>query len=162
MTDWTIGADFSEDRIFRYTLYRIWDSMKPMVVFVLLNPSTADEKNNDRTNVRGICYGMDWGFGGICFVNLYAWRSPYPKELAKAGFPVGKANNNTILLTCQSAGLVVAAYGKQKGIDDRIREVEKLIMPFKPKCLGTTKDGYPRHILYLKKTEKLVPYGGLP
>ena len=70
------SAVFSDCRTWRYTLERYWDKSKPFALFILLNPSTADEYKDDPTNRRGIRYANDWGYGGVGFCNLFAYRTP--------------------------------------------------------------------------------------
>ena len=154
MDDWTIKrtADFSECRTWRYTLERVWDERLPVVVFVLLNPSTADENNDDPTNRRGINYAMKWGFGGVTFVNLFAFRTPYPKEMKSSYDPIGPDNNDWLLKEAANR-MVVFAWGTHGTYLDRDKEVIKLFqekIPSPPRCMGLTKHGHPKHILYLK------------
>lgn len=75
------SAIFSDCRIYRYSLSRIWNLTKDFVSFVCLNPSTADERNDDPTVRRCIRYAADWGAGGMVMLNLYAYRSTDPKKL---------------------------------------------------------------------------------
>ena len=82
------GAQFTEDRQYRYALWRIWNEDKPLVMFIGLNPSTANEYKNDPTIRRVMRYAADWGYGGVYMMNLFAWVTPYPKELEKARIPL--------------------------------------------------------------------------
>ena len=66
-------AIFSPDRIHRYGLWRIWDDALPKVLFIGLNPSTADELKNDPTIRRCIGYAKDWGYGGYIMGNIYCF-----------------------------------------------------------------------------------------
>ncbi len=164
MDDWTIKrtADFSPCRKWRYTLKRVWNPDLPTVVFVLLNPSTADEANDDPTNRRGINYAIKWGFGGVTFVNLFAFRTPYPKEMKVAVDPIGPDNNEWILREAIGRR-VIFAWGTHGTFLDRDKEVIKLFqddIAVPPYCMGVTKHGHPKHILYLKGDLEPVLFGG--
>lgn len=75
------SAVISKDGLYRYTLRRVWDESKPLLNFVLLNPSKADAETDDATVRRCIGFAKLWGFGGIVITNLYAYRSTDPKKL---------------------------------------------------------------------------------
>ena len=150
------GADFSSCRTYRYTLKRTWDFDKPGVLFILLNPSTADEKNDDPTNRRGIGFAKLWGFGSIVFCNLFAYRTPYPVELKKEKQPIGPDNDKWIKKEAADADLIVAAWGNHGNFMERNEEVKKLISSMKH--LGLTKSGEPKHILYLPGNSELKSF----
>ncbi len=151
------SAIFSDCRTWRYTLERYWGD-GDFVTFVLLNPSTADEENDDPTNRRGIAYAKAWGYDGCVFVNLFAVRTPDPKVMKQAMYPVGPENDTWICRMCRDAGLVVAAWGNHGSHINRARYVKSMIAPFHPKCLKITKSGEPGHILYLRSDARLVDY----
>ena len=71
-------AHFSDDRLHRYDLHRRVGESDKIVTFVMLNPSTADEVNNDPTVKRCIEYARGWGFGRLIVVNIFAYRSTAP------------------------------------------------------------------------------------
>jgi len=150
------SAEFSRCRTWRYTLVREWDDDLPRLLFILLNPSTADEEKDDPTNRRGIQYAIDWGYGACTFCNLFAFRTPYPKEMKAAPDPVGPANDATIKWHYENADLVVAAWGADGSHRGRDRQVYGLLPDLQ--CLGMTKAGHPKHILYLKSDEKPRPW----
>ena len=153
-------ADFSECRTWRYTLKRVWDESKPVALFILLNPSTADEVNDDNTNTRGIRYAQAWGYGGVTFCNLFAVRTPYPKVMKAAVDPVGPENNRWIMSEAEKPGPIILAWGTHGVHRNRDKDVVKLLndLGHMPECMGKTKDGHPKHILYLKKDLVPVPY----
>ena len=78
-------AKFSLDRKYRYRLTRRVGLADNAVTLVMLNPSTADETQNDPTIRRCIDFANRWGFGWLHVVNLSPLRSPDPKELLAAG-----------------------------------------------------------------------------
>ena len=83
------GARFSESRTHRYALWRIWEKGAPMVMFVGLNPSTADETQDDPTIRRCIDFAKRWGYGGLYMLNIFAFRATNPKDMKAAADPVG-------------------------------------------------------------------------
>jgi len=87
-------AKFSTCRKYRYALWRIWDDSKPYAMIVGLNPSTADETKNDPTISRCINFSKDWGYGGLCMANLFAFRATKPSVLMSSNDPVGSANDD--------------------------------------------------------------------
>jgi len=150
------GAEFSPDRIHRYSLWRIWDREKPYAAFVGLNPSTADEQKNDPTVRRCINYARDWGYGGLIMLNIFAYRSTDPGNLYTASDPVGPENDSFIGNVSSRAGVTVAAWGNHGDFLNRGREVMTLLK--NPHCLKLTKAGCPGHPLYLRKDLMPVPF----
>ena len=87
------SAILSDCRIYRYSLTRTWDVNKKYVLFIGLNPSTADENYDDPTIRRCVDYAHRWGYGGLVMTNLFAFRATLPIDLKNAKFPIGKENN---------------------------------------------------------------------
>ncbi len=150
------SAVFSLDRFHRYTLHRIWNAAAKPAMFIGLNPSTADEFKNDPTVTRCINFARDWGYGGLIMTNAFAYRSTDPKGLTKVRDPVGPENDKYLKAMSEEAGIVVAAWGVHGTFMDRDEEIVALIPNLY--CLGTTKDGNPRHPLYLRKDLQPVPW----
>lgn len=86
------SAIISECGKYRYSLSRIWDENKANVLFIMLNPSTADGDVDDPTIRRCIGFAKSWGYGGIYVGNLFAYRATDPKELLKVENPIGFEN----------------------------------------------------------------------
>ena len=152
------GAIIDETGEYRYQLWRIWDESKPLAVFIMLNPSTADENEDDPTIRRCMNYARSWGYGGIKVVNLFAYRATNPKELKNVNDPIGPLNNQYIFDAVNTSDMVIAAWGTHGRLHNRD---EKVIRIFQGKLqyLDLTKGGHPRHPLYLKadlKPRKLV------
>lgn len=142
------GANFSRDRIYRYTLWDVWAPEKGLVQFIGLNPSTADEEVDDPTVHRCKRFADRWGFGGLVMTNAYALRATDPKNMKAHQSPVGEENDDYLRRVSRKANLVVAAWGA--GIaPDREGRIKKLLAG-KLHILGLTKGGNPRHPLYLK------------
>lgn len=156
------GAEFSLDRVYRYDLWRTWDSTKPFMVVIGLNPSTADETEDDPTIRRCIGFAKREGLGGLHMLNLYAYRSTDPKGLlthSPIHFDyVGPNNDATIVDRAQRAGLIIAAWGASRQPlptrpTDVLRQLDRAGV--RTRCLGRTKSGEPRHPLYLAAASPL-------
>ena len=142
------SAVFSPCRTYRYTLTRTWELNQKSVLFIGLNPSTADENNDDPTIRRCIHYATKWGFGGLVMVNLFAFRATLPKNLMKTSFPVGEDNNLFIINAHKKTKMVLAVWGNNGNFLNRDQEVLELIS--NPMCLNINKSGQPAHPLYQK------------
>lgn len=149
-------ASFSEDRRYRFTLYRRWDKLGREILFICLNPSTADEAKDDPTVRRCINFAKDWGYRGVWIGNIFALRSTDPSELYKAWEPVGSANNLALRTMVERCDKVVYAWGNHGEHRDRGREVADMLGI--AWCFGVNKKGEPRHPLYLKRDAQLMEY----
>lgn len=140
------GADLSACRTWRYKLWRLWSSAPP-VVFIGLNPSTADELQDDHTIRRCMNMAASWHAGGIVMLNLYSFRATQPEDMWAAPDPVGPDTDEHILSSCQDALGVVACWGGFPQAAGRVREVLDMLdrgaVPLS--ILGMTKSGHPRH-----------------
>lgn len=154
-------ATISDDGLYRYTLSRRWSRERAFATFVMLNPSTADGEFDDPTIRRCVGFAKDWDMGGLCVVNLYAFRSTDPKALWKVDDPVGPKNDQYLTayaLEASSSGYpLVAAWGAG-GMARRIEHVRSLPGMEALTCLGVTKAGQPRHPLYLKSDSERRPW----
>lgn len=149
------GAEFSDCRTYRYVLWRKWNwqGYANQLMFIGLNPSTADEAKDDPTVRRCIRFAKDWGFGGVLMLNVFAFRATNPRDMKAAADPVGPANDEAFGYRRTQVGLIVAAWGTYCP-PERAHTVCRAIG--KPiHCLGRTKDGSPRHPLYLRADSKL-------
>lgn len=145
---------------YRYSLTRRWGAGRP-VVFVMLNPSTADAEVDDATVRRCIGYARARAYGALEVVNLFALRATDPLKLELVTFdPVGPENDAYILDATRRAALVVVAWGVHGSLRDRDRAVMDLFGGRRVWCLGVTKDGFPRHPVRLSLGAKLVEYRG--
>jgi hypothetical protein len=152
------GAIFDDqDDRYRYTLWRRWDPASPSVLFIGLNPSTADAKRDDPTVRRMIGFARSWGYGACTVTNLFAWRSTDPRVLRTAPDPTGPANDAAIVAAAQHADQVVACWSDYGKLYNRARVVLALLPDVDLWCLGLTAGGSPRHPLYLcADTERRV------
>lgn len=141
-------AVISEDGRYRYDLTRTWGD-GPRVCFVMLNPSTADATEDDRTIGRCVGFAASWGLDGLVVVNLFAYRAMRAIALLQVDDPVGPENDAYIAQAHQSSAFTVVAWGAHAAIAGRDRAVVELLNG-ELKCVGTTKDGSPRHLLYAR------------
>lgn len=149
------GAEFSTCKRYRYALWRRWngDGEHGQVMFVGLNPSTADEVSNDATTRRCIQFAKSWGYDEVMIVNVFGLCSLKPAGLKQGIDPVGVSNDQAMRDRLDKAALIVAAWGNHCPIE-RERQVYKLVNRT-IYCLGKTKSGRPRHPLYLPKNTEL-------
>jgi hypothetical protein len=149
------GAEFSPCGLYRYLLWRTWDSTRPQLCFVMLNPSTADAEKNDPTVHRCQTRAESMGFGGLQVLNVFAFRATDPKVMKAAADPIGRNNDGYLIRAANSAkagaAQIVAGWGHHA---QHWRRDKNVLLLFKAAgvdlyCLGTTKDGHPRHPLYV-------------
>ncbi|WP_263418699.1 DUF1643 domain-containing protein [Terriglobus albidus] len=153
-------ATFSPCRRYRYTLTIVWDDSKPLAAFIGLNPSTADEVQDDPTIRRCRDFAALWGCGGMVMLNLFAFRATDPNVMKAEREPIGEGNTLVELVTKFGVtGPLVAAWGKHGRHLDRGAQVKTLfsLTGRDLQCLGLNKDGSPKHPLYLAKVTKLQP-----
>lgn len=157
-------AVFDPSRTYRYLLTRTWDEAWPRVTWVMLNPSTADAFADDPTIRRCTAFARTWHAGGINVVNLFAYRATRPAELRRASDPAGSANDEFILEACRPPAMVIAAWGAHGSLRDRAETVTKMLAAAQVRlfCLGVTRDGHPRHPLYVPASTAAQPYREAP
>ena len=148
------AALLSYDRVYRYSLLRRWDISKDNAVFIGLNPSTANETEDDPTIRRCVRFAADWGYGGLCMINLFAFRATDPADMQTAAEPVGPLNDEHIKALTGRSGIVIAAWGMGGGFQNRGSIVRRMLPGLH--ILRLTKGGYPAHPLYLPKTLKPI------
>ena len=150
------NATLSDCRKYRYVLSRTWDRKKKTILFIGLNPSTADEQIDDPTIRRCINYAQNWGYGSLLMVNLFAYRATMPTELKKVKNPIGNDNDLHIKELIKKVDLAVAAWGNEGSLLNRDKEIKKIIPNLM--CLKINKSGQPAHPLYQKKDLQLINY----
>lgn len=164
--DWDAakGAILSECEKYRYYLWRrvqlrVGPRANTRVVFVMLNPSTADDVEDDPTIRKCMSYVRRWGFEWLDVVNLFAFRATSPKQLYTMGDvgQVGSDNNQWISDICSDADLTICAWGQHGKLLDRQKDVLRHL-PEKIHALKLNGDGSPAHPLYLKNDLKPVPW----
>jgi hypothetical protein len=143
---------------YRHSLGRHWDRDKGYVLFIGLNPSTADAAKDDPTIRRCIRFARDWGYGGMKMCNLFDWRATKPKNVPRDSFAVSEFNDPMLRVSVAQAGIVIAAWGNVPWADARITEVRRTVFCEEKRwyTLGLLKSGFPRHPLYVPAAAKPV------
>ena len=143
-------AVVSNNELYRYQLSRIWNSSLPMVMFICLNPSTADHNDDDPTILKCIKYAQNWVYGGLLMGNLFAYRATNPSDIKKVDDPVGPLNNHYLKLMSQQVIQIVCGWGNHGtflDMDDEVRCMFDKLYALKRNVSGT-----PSHPLYLKQS----------
>ncbi|MDP5273252.1 DUF1643 domain-containing protein [Chengkuizengella axinellae] len=143
---------------FRYSLFRVWDDSKKKVGFLMLNPSKADEVEDDNTIRKCVHFAKSWGYGSLEVINLFAYRATYPTELKSVEDPVGSLNDIYIKKVVDRCDQVILAWGNRGSYLKRNEEVLKMIDPDKLYVLEMSLEGHPKHPLFLSSTLKPKPY----
>ncbi|MCA0873609.1 DUF1643 domain-containing protein [Seohaeicola saemankumensis] len=153
-------AVYSDCERYRYSLTRIWDPAGRKALFVMLNPSTATEVQNDPTVERCERRARALGFGAFCVTNIFAWRDTDPRKMRAAKDPVGPENDAAILTGADWADQVIAAWGTHGAHLNRGAAVEALLRGTGSELfhLGLSKAGHPKHPLYIAYTQKPEPW----
>lgn len=159
------SAVFSKDRAYRYRLEIVWEPMLPLVQFIGLNPSTADEVRDDNTIRKCKQFARNWQCGGIIMTNIFAFRSTDPNPMKRHESPIAHpdesaANNFNLLAAALECKLHVAAWGNHgthlgrgESVAAFFREHERPL-----KCFRITKANQPEHPLYMPYTQPLIDY----
>lgn len=158
----TNKCTFSPCRQYRYTLEHVIDPALPVrrIMWIGLNPSTADEQQLDPTLRRIRRFSADWGYTSFVMTNLFAFRATDPRVMKASGFPVGHHNNSALIQSADKCEVVVAAWGTHGTFRDRDCAVVELLQRYghKLSCLDRTKGGHPKHPLYVAAAMKLKPF----
>lgn len=164
-------AVFSDDGQYRYLLTRAWGGQtfgggpegqgSRQITWVMLNPSTADALEDDATIRRCTRFSAVWNFTRMNVVNLYAYRATDPRRLLEVDDPWGPRNYAYVSRAIRDSVVVVAAWGAfADKMPGRI-DIEGICSTWDVslKCLGLTKDGHPKHPLYLPTKTALMDFG---
>jgi len=156
------GATFSGDALYRYLLWRTWDLKKPLLNWLMLNPSTADAFRDDPTVHRCRMWAWHWGYGGVVVTNIHAYRATDPRRLWKLDDPTGAENDAYILLVAKAAGHVVCAWGVHGERNERSKAVRTLLKDVSLYALRFAGSGEPMHPLYRRNDATPIPFGEAP
>lgn len=153
-------AVYSDCERYRYSLTRIWNPAGRRVLFVMLNPSTATEIQNDPTVERCERRARTLGFGAFCVTNIFAFRATDPKVMRAAADPVGPGNDDAIAGSVPWADRIICAWGSHGAHLDRGPQVEHLLRGTGQPLhhLGLTKHGHPKHPLYIGYSVQPEPW----
>ena len=153
-------AVYSDCEKYRYVLTRTWDAADDKVLFIMLNPSTATETQNDPTVERCERRARALGFGAFRVANIFAWRDSEPRRMRAAPDPVGADNDRLIRESCHWADHIICAWGTHGAYLDRGAQVSAIVHATgRPVFhLGLTKAGHPRHPLYIAYAQRPQPW----
>jgi|SRR6185369_546378 len=150
------GAHFSECRKYRYFLWRIWDKEKPLVMFIGLNPSTANESTDDNTIKRVMGIAKNLGYGGIYMMNCFPFISTNPDDLKDFGN--NAINEHWLYINSKVCRDVVFAWGNFKIVSETLRDKELIAMFPNAFALKINKNGSPKHPLYCPLNSEFVKF----
>lgn len=159
-SDHLSGAVISDDKLYRYGLWRTWNPELHLILWIGLNPSTADANTDDQTIRRMRSYSQAWGFGGLLVGNLFGYRSTDPYGLNDAQDPFGPENDAYLQRMNQKASMVLCCWGTFKAAQGAGKYVQALLPERKLHCLGLSAKGSPLHPLRLPGN--LTPRDYLP
>lgn len=159
----TNGCTFSLCRCYRYTLEHVMDPLLPLrrIMWIGLNPSTADEQQLDPTLRRIRGFSQAWGFTAFVMTNVFAFRATVPADMKAQADPVGPDNDYWLGRMASDCEVVVAAWGKHGAHAGRAAKVFEKLSPLTRSglvCLGRNGDGSPKHPLYVAGDTELVPF----
>lgn len=164
---------------YRYWLTRVWDDQLPRMMWILLNPSIADNRTDDPTVKKCMGFAKGLGYGSIEIVNLFAYIATEPKELLdiinnnkkiegckeltgkKAA--IGPYNDQHIKTAAQRAEVIILGWGNNASPFKRCKDVIELLPDKELKCIEINRSGQPKHPLYkgflsIKDKESLLTY----
>ncbi len=149
------GAVISGCGVYRYQLWRIWDPGKPLVLWIMHNPSKADAVHSDNTIDKIIRFTRSWGYGGLYVGNLFPYRSTDPSELKRAGYDIAARDENMhhVAEMAAKCNLKILAHGNPAL--KRWPNIMGLRNDWH--YLKMTNSGNPYHPLYLKSDLKPIP-----
>lgn len=155
------SATFSPCQRYRYALRRVW-GRGALVLWVMLNPSTADAQHDDATIRKCIRFSRAWGYGGLLVGNLYGWRSTDPAVLPEVAEPVGPDNDRHLVALASEAAIIVCAWGVNAD-PERAAFVVRLLQTTGKALhsVGRNADGSPCHPLYKPGHLRPMPFDGV-
>jgi hypothetical protein len=150
-------ASYSDDEMYRWWYERRWND-GALLCWVGLNPGTGDTDGKPRPTLNKVVEWADAaGCGAVRVVNLFAYRSTNPKVLRTTTDDiVGRENDDVIRKASELAEVTLAAWGAGGTLLNRGARVTGFLSD--PVCLGLTKNGEPRHPLYVAQATAFVPY----
>ena len=156
-----VNARISDDHLYRWELSEVWDATKPLVMWLMMNPSVANIEHADPTLRKTGTFARTWGYGGQLIGNIHAYRATDSKHLLHVRDPVGHGNDEAIFAMADRAEIVVLAYGQPpQALRSRAATVVKELKSRGAdlRYLRLSKDGTPYHPLYLPSSSMPLGY----
>lgn len=151
-------AVYSDCERYRYALTRTWEPAKPRLLYIMLNPSKATEVANDPTIERCQRRAVALGYGAFRATNLFAWRETSPERLKKRRASEGRDNMATLCEAANWADTILCAWGVHGTHRDQGARVLAALDGHPLHNLGLTKQGHPRHPLYVGYSVQPLPW----
>ena len=145
-------AKFSRDKKERYSLKREWDKSKKKILYIMFNPSLADDKKDDPTIRRLISFTKKFNYGGFLVGNIFTRVTPNPKKIDKST-GISDKNLEELFKLINKVDQIVYAWGNNIEEPKTIKELVS-----KPKCFGKNFNGTPKHPLYLPSSSELESF----
>ncbi len=158
-------CEFSSCRRYRYVLIHRWDELfdgGKLIMWIGLNPSTADEQQLDPTLRRIARFSRDWGYDGFVMGNIFGYRATLPADMRTQEDPNGPDNDRWLLEMAGRCEKVVAAWGAHGAYRDRGSDVARLLGKVPLYCVNQTKEGHPIHPLYQPADRTLIRWQPKP
>ncbi len=145
---------------YRYALGRQWQPEARRLTILMLNPSRADDRTDDPTIRRCMALAQGWGFGAITVVNLFAYRTAYPRQLREIADPIGPENDDALITAATQADLLLLAWGNSGHLYHRDQAVLALLKPYQERwcAIARNQTGHPCHPLYVRRDVPLRPW----
>lgn len=158
--NWHQGCVLSNDGRYRYHLWRRWTNGMGSVLWIMLNPSTANHERDDATLRKIQGFSRRWGYGALEVVNLFAYRATDPRNLFDIGDPIGPENDDWINRAIPEATMVMAAWGAHGNFFGRSIALRGMLSHHHVLCLGKCASGEPKHPVRLGYDTVLEPFIG--
>ncbi len=154
------SASFSVCKRYRYSLTREWGDNGKRLLYILLNPSTATESENDATVVRCQCRAEKLGFTSFRICNLFALRSKNPRLLSLSASPIGLENDRIIKKSILWSHVVICAWGNLGNYLNRDFVIRNHLLKLNRPCFhfGLTKNNQPKHPLYVPYSQEYIAW----
>ena len=153
---------FSKDRKYRYVLRHTWmdifDQKEKAIVWIALNPSTADENKLDPTLTRIKNFSISFGYNTFYMLNIFAFRATDPKVMLNEKFPIGEQNDFWIKQICKKTDKIVCCWGNIGKHLNRSTTIKEMLKNFPLYYLQISKENQPKHPLYLSSKCKLIRF----
>ncbi len=152
------------DSVYRYRLGIVWNADKPALTFILMNPSTASETENDPTVARCCERARRQGYGGVIILNAFAFRATDPRVMLAANDPVGPLNDrvlfDNISMVAAAGWPVILGWGQNGAHRGRDKDIWALLYEagVQPMCLKVAANGQPVHPLYIPYDADFIPW----
>jgi hypothetical protein len=145
---------------YRYMLRRTWDHARPRLLYIMLNPSTADAKKDDATIRSCVRLASGLGYGSMEVVNVFGYRATKPTELLTVAEPCGLQNEDHVRRALGRCDIPVCAWGAWPPAQEASIYIRNAIRAERPAafCFGKTASGAPKHPLYIKSGTPLETY----